>query len=256
VTFDRRGHRRLGAFLWGEIVDLPDAVGHPAFPPTMEALVARNGGTVLDAARAALERHEVEACVVPDPRLLVPLLPRSFRSDDAGEALRRIAGPDDEIPWPPGAGWLELVPKVAAVLRRPVEKGDREGAATSVFGYTLVNDWAVRDATGDPRARPEALPLAMGPCIALPDEVDPRTITVTVRVDGEEWAKGTLNGAATDLLAAVSAASRREDLVAGETFATTPFDVAGREHRIWPGASVELEAEGIGVLRNRVCHAA
>jgi 2-keto-4-pentenoate hydratase/2-oxohepta-3-ene-1,7-dioic acid hydratase in catechol pathway len=96
----------------------------------------------------------------------------------------------------------------------------------------------------------------MGPCIALPDEVDPRTITVTVRVDGEEWAKGTLNGAATDLLAAVSAASRREDLVAGETFATTPFDVAGREHRIWPGASVELEAEGIGVLRNRVGRAA
>jgi hypothetical protein len=252
VTFDRRGHRRLGAFLWGEVVDLPDAVGHPAFPPTMEALVARNGGTVLDAARAALERHEVEACVVPDPRLLVPLVPRSFRSDDASEAVRRIAGPDDEIPWPAGAGWLDLVPKVAAVLRRFVAKGDREGAATSVFGYTLVNDWAVRDDTGDPTVRPEGLPLAMGPCIALPDEVDPQTITITLRVDGEQWAKGSLNGAAADLLGDVAAASRRDDLAAGETFATTPFDVAGHERRVWPGATVELEAEGIGVLRNRV----
>jgi 2-keto-4-pentenoate hydratase/2-oxohepta-3-ene-1,7-dioic acid hydratase in catechol pathway len=256
VTFDRRGHRRLGAFLWGEIVDLPDAVGHPAFPPTMEALVARNGGTVLDAARAALERHEVEACVVRDPRLLVPLLPRSFRSDDTSEAVRRIAGPDDEIPWPPGAGWLDLVPKVAAVIARPVARGDREGAARSVFGYTLVNDWGVRDATGDPTTRPQSLPLAMGPCIALPEEVDPAIITVTVRVDGELWAKGTLNGGATDLLSSVSAASRREDLAAGETFATTPFDVTAREHRVWPGATVELEAEGIGVLRNRVGRAA
>jgi 2-keto-4-pentenoate hydratase/2-oxohepta-3-ene-1,7-dioic acid hydratase in catechol pathway len=218
----------------------------------MEALVARNGGTVLDAARAALERHEVEACVVRDPRLLVPLLPRSFRSDDAGEALRRIAGPDDEIPWPAGAGWLDLVPKIAAVLRRPIAKGDPETVATSIFGYTLVNDWAVRDATGDPTARPEALPIAMGPCIALPEEVSPRTITVTVRVDGEQWGKGTLNGATTHLFAAVAASSRTGDLAAGETFATTPFDVAPSDQRLWPGATVELEAEGIGVLRNRI----
>jgi 2-keto-4-pentenoate hydratase/2-oxohepta-3-ene-1,7-dioic acid hydratase in catechol pathway len=252
VTFDRRGHRRLGAFLWGEVVDLPDAVGHPAFPPTMEALVARNGGTVLDAARAALERHEVEACVVPNPRLLVPLLPTAFRSDDAPEALRHLAGPEDEVPWPGGAGWLDFLPKVAAVLRRPLARGDAAEAEASVFGYTLVGDWAVRDATGDPTLHAEALPLAIGPCIATPDEVDPQTMTVTVRVDGEEWAKGTLNGSAKSLLDAVAAASRLEDLGAGETFAAGPFDMPGREQRVWPGAVVELEAEGIGVLRNRV----
>ncbi|MGZ4123954.1 MAG: fumarylacetoacetate hydrolase family protein [Actinomycetota bacterium] len=252
MTFDRRGHRRLGAFLWGEVVDLPDAVGHPAFPATMEALVARNGGTVLDAARAALERHEVEACVVPNPRLLVPLLPASFRSDDASEAVRRIAGPDDEVPWPSGAGWLDYVPKVAAVLRRPVPKGDEEPPSASVFGYTLISDWAVRDATGDPTTHPEPLPFAMGPCIVTPDEIDPQTTTVMVRVDGEVWAKGNLNGTATDLLGAVAAASRLDDLAPGETFASSPFDVHRNEQRVWPGATIELEAEGIGVLRNRV----
>jgi 2-keto-4-pentenoate hydratase/2-oxohepta-3-ene-1,7-dioic acid hydratase in catechol pathway len=251
VTFDRRGHRRLGAFLWGEVVDLPDAVGHPAFPGTMEALVARNGGTVLDAARAALERNEVEACIVPNPRLLVPLLPASFRSEDAGEATRRIAGPDAEVPWPPGAGWLDYVPKVAAVLRRTVPKGDRD-AEPAVFGYTLVSDWAVRDASGDPTARPEELPFAIGPCIVTPDEVDPQTITLTVRVDGEQWAKGSLNGTATDLLAGVVAAARFDELSAGETFASSPFDVQRQEQRVWPGARIELEAEGIGILRNRV----
>ena len=39
VTYDRGGQRRLGAILEGEVVDLPDAVGHPAFPTTLEGLV-------------------------------------------------------------------------------------------------------------------------------------------------------------------------------------------------------------------------
>jgi 2-keto-4-pentenoate hydratase/2-oxohepta-3-ene-1,7-dioic acid hydratase in catechol pathway len=222
----------------------------------MEALVARNGGTVLDAARAALERHEVEACVVPNPRLLVPLLPRSLRSDDSGATLRRIAGPDAEVPWPGGAGWLDYVPKVAAVLRRAVHRGDEEAASASVFGYTLVNDWAVREASGDPTSRARPLPLSMGPCVVTSDEVDPQMIALTVRVDGEQWAKGNLNGTATDLLAAVRAASRLDDLGAGETFAASAFDVHRNEQRVWPGATIELEAEGIGVLRNRVGRAA
>src|SRR5438477_298337 len=36
VTFDRKGHRRLGALVGAQVVDLPEAVGHPAFPSTME----------------------------------------------------------------------------------------------------------------------------------------------------------------------------------------------------------------------------
>jgi 2-keto-4-pentenoate hydratase/2-oxohepta-3-ene-1,7-dioic acid hydratase in catechol pathway len=235
-------------------VDLPDAVGHPAFPGTMEALVARNGGTVLDVARAALERHEVEEHVVPGARLLVPLLPTSFRSDDASDAVRRIVGPDAEVPWPAGAGWLDYVPKVAAVLRRPLPRGDGE-AVSAVFGYTLVSDWSARDATGDPTRHADALPFAMGPCIATPDEVDPQTISVTVHIDGRQWAKGNLNGSATELLASLIAASRAGDLRAGETFASAPFDVTRHEHRVWPGARIELEADGIGVLRNRIVRA-
>ncbi len=252
MTFDRRGHRRLGALLWGEVVDLPEAVGHPAFPTTMEALVARNGGTILDAARAALERHEVEDCVVHEPRLLAPLLPTSLRGDDVGEGVRPITGPDETIAWPPGAGWLDYVPKIAAILRRPVARGHAGGAERSVFGYTLVSDWAVRDATGDPTPHPEGLPFAMGPCIVTPDELDPRSVTVTVRVDGERWATGSLNGTARRLLEEVAAASKVHDLAAGEAFAMSPFDVVRQEQRLWPGATIELEAEAIGVLRNRV----
>ena len=124
VTYDRRGHRRLGAILDGRVVDLPDAVGHPAFPATLEAFVHRSRGTVLDAARAALQREDVLDHVVDRPRILPPLFPRSLllpsgpTADDdlPADVERRIAGPDDEVAWPAGAAWLEYEPKVAAVL--------------------------------------------------------------------------------------------------------------------------------------------
>ena len=59
VTYDRGGQRRLGAILEGEVVDLPDAVGHPAFPTTLEGLVSSSRGSIMDAAREAVARDDV-----------------------------------------------------------------------------------------------------------------------------------------------------------------------------------------------------
>ena len=235
------------------MVDLPDLIGHPAFPTSMEALVASNGGTVLDAARAALEWDEAAAFVVKGARLLPPIVPASLRGRDDVEALRPVAGPGDLVPWPEGAGWLEFEPRIAAILRRGVRaagsSGEVEGA---VFGYTLVSDFTVRQESGDPTPRPQGLPVAIGPCIMTADEIDPQTVFVTVRVDGDQWAKGSLNDAARDLLEEVAAASRLEALQAGEAFAACPLPISEFDHRIWPGAQIELEAEEIGVLRNRI----
>lgn len=235
------------------MVDLPDLVGHPAFPATMERLVRGNGGTVLDAARAALERDEVEAYVVEEARLLASIVPATLRSPDAADGARRVFGPDDEIPWPEGAGWLEFHPKIAAVLRRAVDDPlAPEETPAVVFGYTLVADWLARSATGDPIPSPDGVPVSIGPCVVTADEIDPQTAFVTVRVDGAEWVKGNLNGTARSLLREVARASRQERLEPGDAFASGPFEIPGFEQRIWQGAEVELEAEGIGVLRNRL----
>jgi 2-keto-4-pentenoate hydratase/2-oxohepta-3-ene-1,7-dioic acid hydratase in catechol pathway len=253
VTFDRRGHRRLGALLEGKVVDLPDAVGHPAFPRTMERLVRGNGGTVLDAARAALERDEATTFVVSHPRLLAPILPASLRSADAVDGARSVFGPGEEIPWPPGAGWLEFHPKIAAVVRHPVQDPlDADQTPSAVLGYTLIGDWFARSTTGDPVPTPDGIPVSIGPCVVTADELDPQTAYVSVRVDGEEWVKGNLNGTARSLLREVARASMTETLAPGDAFASGPFEIPGLEQRIWPGAEVELEAEGIGVLRNRL----
>ncbi len=235
------------------MVDLPDLVGHPAYPTTMERLVRSNGGTVLDAARAALEREDAASAAVAGPRLLAPLLPTALRSSDAEEVSRPVVGPDDLVAWPPGAGWLELRPRIAAVLRRPVEGAlAREDVPGWVFGYTLVGDLLIHAGTGDPSPTPSGSPVALGPCVVTPDELDPQSAYVTVRVDGREWAKGNLNGTARTLLADVATASRLGRLEAGEAFASGPFELDRFDQRLWPGVEIEVEAEGIGTLRIRL----
>lgn len=255
VTFDRGGHRRLGAIFEGEVVDLPDAVGHPAFPTTLEGLVSSSRGTVLDAARAALERADVWDWRVKRARVLTPLFPASLLSPSALDVERPVVGPEDDVPWPTGAAWLDYEPMVAAVIGQEISRADPDEARASVFGYTLVNDWRARSADGTSVAMAEGVPLAIGPCVVTADELDPQTMFVQVRVDGAELLKANLNGAAADLFGLISDVSQGAVLERGDAFALGPFvpaDDADPGRQLWPGALVELAAEGIGTLRNRL----
>jgi Fumarylacetoacetate (FAA) hydrolase family len=250
VTYDRGGQRRLGAILEGEVVDLPDAVGHPAFPSTLEGLVSSSRGSVMDAAHGALERDDAWAWRVKRPRILTPLFPTSLLSPDSVDVDRRLVGPEGVVPWPADAAWLSYEPKVAAVLGLETRRVEPEEAAGHVFGYTLVNDFRAGNASGAPVDTAEGLPIAIGPCVVTVDEVDPQTMFLKVKVDGDEVDKGNLNGAARSLLALIAATSRLATLERGDALALSPFP--GRDRQLWPGALVELAAEGIGTLRNRI----
>ena len=254
VAYDRSGHRRLGALLNQGVVDLPELVGHPAFPTSMEGLVSRNGGTVLDAARHAIEREGGQLRLEPSPGLLAPLLPASLRSIEAEDGDRRMFGPDDDIPWPEETGWLDYRPKLAAVIGRPGRGCDPAGAERIVFGYTLVNDWVARNASGDPTARTGA-PIALGPSLVTADELDSSAVSVVATVDGEIWAATLLLEARRALAEMIALVSQDVELEPGDAFAADPFsapDGVGEGRALWPGARVELRADGIGSLRNRV----
>jgi 2-keto-4-pentenoate hydratase/2-oxohepta-3-ene-1,7-dioic acid hydratase in catechol pathway len=249
VTYDRGGQRRLGAIVEGEVVDLPDAVGHPAFPTTLEGLVSSSRGTVMDAARAAASHPDVHAWRVRQPRILTPLFPTSLLSPGSFDVERRLVGPEHDVPWPADAAWLEYEPKIAAVLGLEAHRIEPEDIGRHIFGYTLVSDWLACDASGAPFSTPEGVPIAIGPCVVTVDELDPQTVYMQVKIDGESVAKGNLNGAAANLLVMISETSHLGALERGDALALAPFDA---EHRLWPGALVELAAEGIGTLRNRV----
>ena len=182
--------------------------GIPAFPTTLEGLVSSSRGTVMDAARTALARDDVFDWRVKRPRILTPLFPASLLSPGSLDVERRVLGPEQEVPWPDGAAWLEYEPKVAAVLGLETSTEDPFDARRHLFGYTLVNDWQARDASGAPVTSGEGVPIAIGPCVVTADEVDPQVMYLQVRIDGDEVAKGNLNGTASSLASSIDAASR------------------------------------------------
>jgi 2-keto-4-pentenoate hydratase/2-oxohepta-3-ene-1,7-dioic acid hydratase in catechol pathway len=286
VTYEREGSRRLGALVDDRVVDLPDAVGHPAFPTTMEALVEA-GQASLDTARAALDGG-AEDHSLARARLLVPILPASLRdflafedhvkagSARRGEPVpdswyempvyykgnhRSVYGPGEEIPWPPYTEELDYELEVACVLGGRGRDLDEEGAPGLIFGYTLMNDWSARDiqrkemASRLGPAKGKDFATSLGPCIVTADELDPSALRLTARVDGEVWSEGDLGGARWTFPQMIAHVSQGEDVWPGDVYGSGTFGGGcgldlGRS--LWPGAVVELEAEGIGVLRNTV----
>jgi 2-keto-4-pentenoate hydratase/2-oxohepta-3-ene-1,7-dioic acid hydratase in catechol pathway len=289
VTYDRGGARRLGAWVAGTVVNLPDAVGHPAFPTTMEALVPRNGGTTLDAAREALSDPDtVREFAVPRARLLIPLLPSSLRGFVAFEdhaklgAARRgdsipdtwyetpayykgnhqgVLGPDEELPWPSFTEELDYELEIACVIGKRGRDLSADAAAGIIFGYTLMNDWSARDVQrtemqaclGPAKSRDFA--TSLGPCVVTADEIDPSDLPLVARVDGEVWSEGNLRDAYWTFPQMIAHVSRGEDVWTGDLYGSGTFGGGcgmDLERRLEPGQVVELEAQGIGVLRTRV----
>jgi Fumarylacetoacetate (FAA) hydrolase family len=273
VTYDRGGARRLGAWVDGTVVDLPDAVGHPSFPATMERLVEHTGGTILDAARDILSRPEaLEEFAVPGARLLIPLLPHSLRGPDRlGDAPLvdpttgvTVLGPDDQIPWPAN-GTLDMTMEVACVIRGSGSALSTREAERAIFGYTIVVDWRVVGESGRPKSvrnhrRPGRhhtpskgyVALSFGPCIITADDFDVERAAVNVRVDRASLSRGSVVGVKSAFTKIVREASREHDLRPGDLLDSGSWP-AGRSHwDIPPGAVVEVEAERIGVLRTTV----
>jgi 2-keto-4-pentenoate hydratase/2-oxohepta-3-ene-1,7-dioic acid hydratase in catechol pathway len=286
VTYRRRGARRLGALAGDAVVDLPDLVGEDGFPATMEALVEA-GPEALDVARSALDR-DVVAHAVPDARLAVPILPGSLRdflafedhvrrgSERRGEPVpdawfempiyykgnhRSIYGPEEEIPWPPYTEELDFELEVGCILGGRGRDLSEDDAASLVFGYTVMNDWSARDiqrkemSTRLGPAKGKDFATSLGPYIVTADELDPSAVALTARIDGEAWAEGRLGDMRWTFPQMIAHVSLGEDVWPGDLYGSGTFGGGcGLDlgKFLWPGAVVELEATGIGVLRNRV----
>lgn len=268
VTYDLDGSRRLGAQADGVVMDLPEVVGHPAFPRTLEDLVARPRGSALEAARSALAQPAyLHDCDVPGARLLAPL---------RVEGHERVLGPDAELAWPGPADRLDCEPAVACVVGRGGSDLSPAEAREAIFGYTIMTAWWAigpggEDDRGPGRAgRPYA--VSIGPCVATADEVDLRRSRLVARVDGEVWLESELRGAAAAFARAVARASAHGGLRPGELFdvpaSGAPASPGGRGtplgHRSArrggrrgrtpssPEVVVEIEVGGIGTLRTLV----
>ena len=175
-----------------------------------------------------------------------------------------VCGPDAEVPWPSYTERLDFELEFGCYIGRPGKDIAKEKAREHIFGYTIFNDFSARDEQakemagqlGPGKGKDFDNGNAMGPCLVTADEIgDPYRLEMSVRVNGEEWGRGNSRDMRWKFEDCIAHASRSETLHPGEFFGSgTVGDGCGLEQTrfLKPGDSVELEVEGIGVLRNRV----
>ena len=175
-----------------------------------------------------------------------------------------VCGPDADVPWPRYTERLDFELEFGCYIGRPGKDIPRERAREHIFGYTIFNDFSARDEQtkemagqlGPGKGKDFDNANAMGPCLVTADELtDPYNLEMIVRVNGEEWGRGNSRDMHWKFEDCIAHASRSETLHAGEFFGSgTVGNGCGLEQLrfLKPGDVVELEVQGIGVLRNRV----
>jgi 2-keto-4-pentenoate hydratase/2-oxohepta-3-ene-1,7-dioic acid hydratase in catechol pathway len=270
VTYDAGGGPRVGV-LDGETVR--DA----GFDGDMVAFIAAGAPLRTGAA-------------VDEARLLAPLRPRTLRDflafeghlQNAYRNLGRdipaewyeipayykglpdtVVGPDTEVSWPAYSDELDHELELAAVIGHTVKDVTPEDAESCIFGYTIWNDLSARDVQrregavgmGPGKAKDWDGSNVLGPCIVTADTFDASDARMRVRVNGELWGEDTSAHMHHTFADMVAYASRSQTLRPGEVLGSgTAAGGSGLElgRRLAEGDVVELEVEGIGVLRNTI----
>lgn len=172
-----------------------------------------------------------------------------------------IYGPEDTIPYPSFTNWLDYELEVCAVIGCAGARVGADDAGAYIAGYTLLNDWTARDfqvrdsSIGIGPGISKDFASSIGPCIVTPDEFDRSNGYLEVRVDGERRATGTLAAMRFTFEEIIEYTTMEAEIQPGDLLGSgTIGSGSGIELGIdvKPGQVVELEAEGIGVLRNRV----
>jgi 2-keto-4-pentenoate hydratase/2-oxohepta-3-ene-1,7-dioic acid hydratase in catechol pathway len=172
-----------------------------------------------------------------------------------------IYGPEDTVPWPAYTEKLDYELEICAVIGTPGRRIAARDAHRHIIGYTLYNDWTARDmqrremSIGIGPGISKDFASSIGPCLATPDEFDRDTARLTARIDGEIWSSGTIGEMRFSFEEIIEWTSQEQTLQPGDLLGSgTIGNGCGLELDRWlrEGSVVELEAEGIGVLRNRV----
>jgi 2-keto-4-pentenoate hydratase/2-oxohepta-3-ene-1,7-dioic acid hydratase in catechol pathway len=139
---------------------------------------------------------------------------------------------------------------------------DRADALAHVFGYTIINDVSAREVQGGHggqffKGKSLDGTCPMGPWIVTKDEVpDPQALRLTTKVNGVLKQDGHTSDMIFTIPVAMEWLSKGLTLLPGDVIATgTPGGVGFARtppEYLQPGDVVEIEVEGLGILRNPV----
>jgi fumarylacetoacetate (FAA) hydrolase len=184
-----------------------------------------------------------------------------------------VLGPDDAVLAPAFTQELDYELEVAAVIGRECRDLTPGDWLDVVAGFTVMDDWSARDlqrremklSLGPSKGKDFA--TSFGPVLVTPEELLDADGTphgaMVARVNGEEWSRGELADLHHSWGELIAHASRDTRLRAGDVIGSGTVGtgcilelglVHGRDRYPYlvSGDEVELEVEGIGVLRNRI----
>lgn len=162
-----------------------------------------------------------------------------------------IIGPDETIVVPGRAGSVQEEAELVAVIGRRCRNVSEMDALDYVLGYTCGNDVSARDwQASDPtfwRAKASDTFSPIGPYIVT--GLDPSNLTIKARVNREEVQNCNSRDLIHDTATCISYISQSVTLEPGDILYT---GTGGTQVDLSHGDVVEVEIEGIGVLRNPV----
>ena len=184
-----------------------------------------------------------------------------------------IYGPEDEVPYPSATDRLDYEMELGCVIGRGGSDIAAADGLDHIAGFCIFNDFSARDlqfdemAVGLGPAKGKDAATSLGPWLVTTDEMAPYLragrlqVKCTVRVNGEVWlSEGDGGGAHFSWGDFVERASKDSRIAPGDVLGSGTVsggsipeaiarDVQGARY-LQPGDVIELEVEGIGVLRN------
>jgi fumarylacetoacetate (FAA) hydrolase len=184
-----------------------------------------------------------------------------------------IFGPEDAVPYPSASQQLDYELELAAIIAREASNVAEADAFSYIAGFTIFNDWSCRDLQRDEMearlgpAKGKDSASSLGPWVVTTDELasfirDGRLhMRCTVKVNGVQWMHNNAGIMYHTWGAMIERASRDSRMVPGDVLGagTVTGGSIGEAIRngfparyLEPGDVVEIEVEGIGVLRNTI----
>jgi fumarylacetoacetate (FAA) hydrolase len=185
----------------------------------------------------------------------------------------RIFGPEEAVPYPSASDQLDYELELGAVIGREGSNIPEADAFSYIAGFTIFNDWSCRDLQRDEMearlgpAKGKDAATSLGPWMVTTDELAPFIrdgrlhVRCTLRVNGVQWMDNDGGLMYHTWGAMIERASRDSRIVPGDVLGggTVTGGSIGEAIRnglparyLQPGDMVEIEVEGIGVLRNAI----
>jgi 2-keto-4-pentenoate hydratase/2-oxohepta-3-ene-1,7-dioic acid hydratase in catechol pathway len=219
-------------------------------------------GYELAKARAAggeAEAERVQSTPLPELPEIYRQLPVYYFSNRLS-----VGAPDSTVVWPRYSAVMDYELEFGIVTGRRGKDISVERAGEHIFGYTVFNDFSARDrqslemkgGLGPTKGKSFDGGNVLGPWIVTKDEIaDAYSLRMEARINGRTVCQGTSAGMLFSFEEMLAYISQDETIAAGEFIGSgTVGNGSGLENGYFlsHGDEIELEVEGIGILRNRV----